>query len=80
MSEALKFEGKLARLRIDAQHLALKIQGHITAIRELLDPTIDDLDALRCDEAAVMALELADAKTQWIECQAKIKSIERELR
>ena len=77
MSEALKFEGRLAQTRIEAEQLKLKIQGLIGSIRDLLDPTEPRIENIRTAIAAAQAVELDAAMTDYKGRLAEMAEIKR---
>ena len=79
MSEVLKWEGRLARLKREADQLELRIRGDMRAVRDLLDPYADDLAELPADEAAAQAVKLAEKVLHLKEKRGLVKRIERDL-
>ncbi|MBU2550488.1 MAG: hypothetical protein KKB20_18925 [Proteobacteria bacterium] len=79
MNEALKMEGRLARLKREAGGLELRIRTDVTAVRDLLDPFADDPADLRAEDAAALAVELAGRVVRLRETRARLRAVARAL-
>lgn len=79
MSEALKFEGRLALYKREAAELRLRISGDVNSVRNFLDP-FEAPENLRAQEAAAQAVELAEKVIRLKALVDQIAAVERELR
>ena len=78
MSEFLKFKGRLLEKEDHAKSLRLRMDGEVTALRELLDPFVP-VEKLKTDVIAAQALELANKQIQLKETLAEIEAIKEAL-
>lgn len=78
MNEVLKFKGRLSEKELQAKSLRLRMAGDVTALRDLLDPTVA-VDRLKTDVIAEQALELANKQIALKEVLAEIEAINRAL-
>ena len=74
MSENQKYRGKLVDLELKAKSLRLRIKGDITALRELLDPTIKP-EKLKADIITEQALEMAAKQIALKEVLEEIEAV-----
>lgn len=74
MNEIQKFKGRLEEKKLEAKNLKLRIEGDVTALRELLDPFIP-AQKLKADVIAAQAVELAGKQSQLKEVLADIDAI-----
>lgn len=78
MTERLKFEGRLAEKERDRRKLALRIQALVTSVRDLLDP-FAPIEDLKADQAAELALELANLHIEHARLAAEIAALKKAL-
>ena len=74
MSENQKYKGKLVDKELEANNLRLRIKGDVTALRDLLDPTIKP-EKLKADIISAQALEMAEKQIQLKEVISEIEAI-----
>lgn len=77
-TERLKHRGRLAEKENDARLLALRIEGMIISIRDLLDP-FEKTEDLRAEVAAAQAVELAGIHAEYVGLLEEIKAIKKAL-
>ena len=71
MNETLKHKGRMQELDLKNREIALRMEGLIGSIRDILDPFAHLAD-LRCDIAAEQAVQLAELQIQY---KANIETI-----
>jgi len=76
MNERLKFEGKRALLRNEAQRHERRIQGLVRSLRDLLDPT-EQAAALEAEQIRDQAFELAAVQGEYRAVCEEIAAIEK---
>jgi deoxyadenosine/deoxycytidine kinase len=77
-TERLKHRGRLAEKENDARLLALRIEGMVISIRDLLDP-FEKTEDLRVDMAAIQAVELAGSHAEYLGLLKEIAAIKKAL-
>lgn len=78
MNERLKYEGRLAEYRHEAERLKLKIKGLRDSIRDALDP-FEAVEDLKADVASQQAMELWSVQQRYLEILEEIRRIEKYL-
>ena len=76
--ELLKISGRLAQKETELKLLELRVRGLVRSIRACLDP-FAEIDELRADDAAQQAMELANAKIQWVETTSTLRALNKAL-
>lgn len=76
--ELLKFRGRLEEKRLQAESIRIRMEGLRNAIREALDP-FEDLEHLKCEHAAALAVELANLQIEYKQLNAEMDAIRRAL-
>lgn len=76
--ELLKISGRLSQKEQELRQAELRIRGMVKSIRNCLDP-FADIEDLQADDAAQQALELANAKIQWIEISGTMRALKKAL-
>lgn len=78
MSEKTKFKGRLVDKELEEKQLALKINGLVTSLRDLLDP-FEEIEDLKVDMIADQAAQLLKAHIEHKNVKAKIRAIRKAL-